>query len=213
MDKLFPPEIRAAIRQAVEAVERESGAEVVPVVVPYAGEYPQAAWRAGGLGALTVTGIAGFAHRFVELWGWPWELLLILPPFLGFATGFLFATLLSPVCRLFLSSEELEVQVRERAEHLFLREEVFATRDRTGMLILVSVFEHQVVVLGDKGIASKIAPERWERIARGIAQAVRQGRAGEGLVWGIRECGKLLEEAGLRARPDDVNELSNELRG
>jgi putative membrane protein len=212
MEALFPPEIRTAIQQAVEEVERNSSAEVVPIVVPRSGEYPQAAWRAGGLGALTVPGVFALAHRFFEIWGWPWEVQLLLPPFLGFAGGFLLAILIPRVSRWFLFAEELEIQARERAEHLFLQEEVFNTRDRTGMLILVSLLEHQVVVLGDKGIASRIPPDRWKSIARGIAEAVRQGRAGEGLVWGIRECSKLLEEAGLRARPGDVNELSNELR-
>ena len=34
----------------------------------------------------------------------------------------------------------------------FVEEEVFSTRDRTGILLFLSLFEHRVVVLGDSGI-------------------------------------------------------------
>ena len=35
-------------------------------------------------------------------------------------------------------------------------EEVFSTEDRTGILLLLSLFEHRVVVLGDAGIKAKV---------------------------------------------------------
>ncbi len=211
-EKFFPPEACLAVQQAVEEVERESSAEVVPVVVQAAGEYPQAAWRAALLGALGAPLGLALLHQFVELWGIRWELLLLVPPFVGGGLGFLSARLFPPVARLFLLLEEMETQARERAEHAFLTEEVFATRERSGMLLFVSLFEHQVVVLGDRGIASRIPQERWAAVAQGVARGIREGKASEALIGGIRECGKLLKEAGLLLQPGDTNELRNDLR-
>jgi len=212
LDKLFPEATREAIRQAVEQVERESAAEVVPVVVGAAGSYPQAAWRGAALGALVAPLALALLHRVVEVWGVPWEVQLLVPPMLGAGMGFLLVNLFPTLARGLLSPEELEVQTRERAEHAFLTEEVFATKERTGMLIFVALFERRVVVLGDKGIAARIPQERWRAIADGVAQGIRRGQAREALIWGIRQCGALLVEAGIRVQPGDVNELGDQLR-
>lgn len=212
IQELFPEATAEAIRRAVEEVERQAAAEVVPVVVGAAGTYPQAAWRGAALGALAAPLVVALLHRLVELWGVPWELQLLLPPALGAAVGFLLPSLFPPLARLLLFREELETQARERAEHAFLTEEVFATRERTGMLILVALFERQVVVLGDKGIAARIPQERWRAIADGVAQGIRKGKPGEALAWGIRQCGVLLQEAGIARKPGDVNELADQLR-
>jgi putative membrane protein len=80
------------------------------------------------------------------------------------------------------------------------------------MLILVALFERQVVVLGDKGIVARIPQERWRAIADGVAQGIREGKPGEALAWGIRQCGVLLQEAGIARKPGDVNELADQLR-
>ncbi|MCS7183184.1 MAG: hypothetical protein NZ869_08780 [Thermoanaerobaculum sp.] len=212
LSALFDPQAQERVRQAVQTVERQTAAEVVPVVVARSGSYPQAVWRAATLGALTGSVLVTLLLRLVDVWGLPWEFWLLAPPLVGAGIG-LSATHLSPfLSRLFLSDEELAVQVRERAEHAFLTEEVFATNQRVGMLIFVSLFERQVVVLGDRGIASRVPPSRWQQIANAVGQGIRQGRAVEALVEGIYQCAQLLVEAGLAVQPGDTNELADRLR-
>ena len=41
---------------------------------------------------------------------------------------------------------------RQRAENAFLEEEVFNTTQRTGIMIFISFFEHEVIVMADRGI-------------------------------------------------------------
>lgn len=212
LSAIFDAQAQERIAQAVRAVERESAAEVVPVVVAAAGEYPQAPWRAATLGALAGPATVALLLRFVEIWGLPWEFWLLAPAVAGAAIGFSLARLVLPVARLFLTQEEMAKQARERAEHAFLTEEVFATSQRTGMLIFLALFERQVVVLGDKGIAARTPQERWGTLAATIARGIRQGEPVEALVWGIGECGKLLVEAGILVQPGDRNELPDQLR-
>lgn len=209
---IFDAQAQERIVEAVRAVERESAAEVVPVVVAAAGEYPQAPWRAATLGALAGPAVMALLVRLVEIWGLPWEFWLLVPALAGAGMGFFLARWVPPVARLFLSQEELAKQARERAEHAFLTEEVFATAQRTGMLIFLALFERQVVVLGDKGIAALIPQERWGTVAASIARGIRQGKPVEALVWGIEACGKLLVEAGVLVQPGDRNELADQLR-
>lgn len=211
-EELFDAQAQQAVTEVVKAVEKESAAEVVPVVVAAAGSYPQAAWRAATLGALGGAALVSLLLRLVEVWGLPMEFWMLAPPFAGGALGLLLVRLLPSVARLFITQEEMATQVRERAEHAFLTEEVFATKGRTGMLILVALFERQVVVLGDRGIASRIPQERWQGIAGGIARGIRQGHAAQALVAGIKQCGELLAEAGITVEPEDKNELADRLR-
>lgn len=211
-EELFDTQAQQAVVEAVKAVEKESAAEVVPVVVGAAGHYPQAAWRAAALGALGGSALVSLLLKLVELWGWPLEFWILTPPFVGAALGWLLASTLPPVARVFLTQEEMTTQVRERAEHAFLTEEVFATKKRTGMLILVALFERQVVVLGDRGIASRIPQERWQGIASEVAQGIRLGQPVQALIAGIKKCAQLLAEAGITVEPGDTNELADRLR-
>lgn len=212
LEELFDAQAQQAVAEAVKAVEKESAAEVVPVVVAAAGNYPQAAWRAAALGALGGSALVSLALKLVEVWGLPLEFWILTPPLLGGALGWLLASTLPPVARVFLTQEEITTQVRERAEHAFLTEEVFATKKRTGMLILVALFERQVVVLGDRGIASRIPQERWQGIAGEVAQGIRLGQPVHALIAGIKKCAQLLCEAGITVEPGDTNELADRLR-
>lgn len=212
LEELFNAQAQQAVTQAVQAVEKETAAEVVPVVVAAAGNYPQAVWRAATFGALGGAALVSLLLRLVEVWGLPMEFWVLAPPFAGAALGLLLAQALPSLARLFITQEEMAAQVRERAEHAFLTEEVFATKGRTGMLILVALFERQVVVLGDRGIAARIPQERWQGIAKGIAQGIRQGQAAQALVAGIQQCGQLLVESGITVQPGDVNELADRVR-
>jgi putative membrane protein len=89
---------------------------------------------------------------------------------------------------------------------------VFATRDRTGILIFLSLLEHKVRVLGDSGINAKVQQSDWDGVTQLIVSGIRERRATDGLVAAIRECGRLLDAHGFRRRSDDKDELSDNLR-
>ena len=76
------------------------------------------------------------------------------------ATGiiFVFLTILfQGLARLFLSDGRRETEVMQYAESLFLSRELFATGDRRGILLLISQFERQVVILPDKGVRDRLS--------------------------------------------------------
>jgi putative membrane protein len=99
-----------------------------------------------------------------------------------------------------------------RAAAAFLEAEVFATRDRTGVLIFLALFEHRVVVLADSGIAARVEPGAWKGISDRLAAGIREGRAAAALIEAIGACGRLLAERRVERRPDDVSELPDHLR-
>lgn len=219
----------AAVRAAVAEAEKRTSGEIVPYVVPASDAYPNALWKGATLGALagpllalalhfrlvrvdTEMGIPFGVDRLWELWGTHLELWITAPAAAGAAIGFLLAAFVPPIKRWLAGDEMLELRTRQRAEMAFLEEEVFRTRERTGILLFLSLFEHRVIVLADSGIHTLVEPGQWDGIAAGIAAGIRAGRAGDALLEAIHSCGALLERHGVARRADDLNELPDELR-
>lgn len=209
---LFSDAEQEAIRTAVAEAEKRTSGEIVPYVVPASDAYANALWKGAAFGALAGPLLALALHRLWDLWGTHLDLWIAVPAAAGAAIGFLLAAFVPPVKRWLAGDEMLELRTRQRAEMAFLEAEVFRTRDRTGILLFLSLFEHRVVVLADSGIHALVQPGQWEAIAAAIAAGIRAGRAGEALLEAIRSCGDLLERHGVARRADDVNELPDELR-
>jgi putative membrane protein len=106
--------------------------------------------------------------------------------------------------------EVLAERVRQRADQAFVEEEVFRTRDRSGVLIFLSLFEHRVVVRADRGLDGVVSPHEWKEVVEAIAAGMRRGQPGAALADGIRRCAALAGR--LPARPDDRDELPGQLR-
>jgi putative membrane protein len=126
--------------------------------------------------------------------------------------GALIATYVTPIQRLLAGNDLLDETVHRRALQSFVEEEVFATRDRTGILLFVSLQEHRIEVLGDTGINERVEPDDWAEIVARIRKGIRNNNLTEGLVEAIGMCGRLLERKGVGIRRDDENELSNTVR-
>jgi len=195
-----------AIRAAVAAAERNSAGEIVPLLVDAADDYEMADWKGATLGALLAALVAAALHALRPSWGaalvW-----LVLPGALGALGGALAARFSAPLRRLLVGEERLDDCVEACAFDAFLRHGVHRTRDRSGILILIALFEHRVRILADEGIHAAVPAETWETLARETAAAVRDGRPGEALRRAVERCGALLAEQGPRRRSDDANEL------
>jgi putative membrane protein len=210
LEQFFSAADHAAIAAAVREVEAQSAVEIVPYAVERSDHYLVALWHATTLGSLLGAVAAAVAHWTGEFWSGPLALWIALPPAAGAALGWL-VTLTVPALRRALVPHEVQVtRVRQRAAQAFLDEEIFQTRDRTGVLIFISLFERHVVIRADRGLAAVVAPAEWEEIVAAIAAGMRRGQPGPALAEGIRRCASLAGR--LPPRPDDRDELSGQLR-
>ena len=201
-----------AIRAAVSEAEQKTSGEIVPYFVEESDGYPSALWKGTALGAFAGPLLAEAIYFFSGFWGRLMPLWLALPAAAGGAVGFLLAAYVPAVKRWMAGDGLLDLRTRQRAEMAFLEQEVFRTRDRTGILLFLSVFEHRVIVIGDSGINRQVEQGQWDGVVQTVVAGIRAGRPGEALVAGIRQCGELLERHGVAIQPDDFDELSNELR-
>ncbi len=209
---LFTPDELQQIRQAVEEAEQSSAGEIVPVFAKQSSFYEAALWRGGFIFA-TATGIV------LSLFYLLTDFLLWWPPYLWLLivlTGGLLGTilvLLSPAFRrALLSRTTLEDRVLTQAKDAFYNYNVSMTEQRTGILLYVSFFEHQAVVLADVGITELVPTEAWQEIIAHLTDGLRQGQKVESIGRALAECGRLLETSGVQKAADDDNELPNDVR-
>jgi putative membrane protein len=68
-----------------------------------------------------------------------------------------------------------------------------------------------VWVVGDQAIAEKLDQSHWDGVKDLVIDGLRKNTPAEGLCAAIKRCGELLAQH-FPIAPDDVNELSNDLR-
>lgn len=76
----------------------------------------------------------------------------------------------------------------------FFAQGLHQTENRTGVLIFASVAERYAEIVADAGIHAKVAPQVWDQAVAALIAGMRQGRAGDGFVAGIGQCGAVLAE-------------------
>ena len=112
--------------------------------------------------------------------------------------------------RVFLTDQQIEYEVKEKAITSFFEQGLYKTRDATGVLFLISLLEKKVYILADKGIYEKIKQEKLDNLAFNISRGVKTDQATEALCKAIIECGEILEKY-FPIKKDDINELSNKV--
>lgn len=203
------------LKQAVAEAETQTAGEIVPYVIRQSDDYGVAVWRGGAVGALAAAAALLVVGMVSGGWDQAWLYTSWMMALTIAAGGLLGAVLVGawPAARrLFTGHAEMERQVRKRAYEAFLEEEVFDTRDRTGILLYVSLLEHRIEVMGDVGINAKVEPEDWEGVVGLIRDGIREDSLADGLERAIRRCGELLHRKGVEIRPDDTDELSDRVR-
>lgn len=204
--------IKAAVRDA----EAKISGEIVPVFVDKSGDYSIANYKGSLIGASLTFVVMILLDRYTfeeatnTLFYDPAFIFLLV--ILGGVLGAILPNFSDPVKRLLVARRYQDLVTRQCAENAFLEEEVFNTRQRTGIMIFVSFFEHEVIVMADQGISKVVDQKQWDKIVQDIIENIRNGKIVEGLENGIKQCSDVLLEKGFRKTEDDTNELHDDLR-
>lgn len=194
------------ITRVVHQAEQITSGEIVPMVVSQSSHYPAATIIGGFLSAflfsLALTPFIGKA-----LWLGGNNMLLFVAIFL--LLYFIFFMLIKhipTIKRFFLLKNEIQREVEEHAVTSFFQEKLYKTKDENGILLFISVFERQVVILGDNGINERIAPDSWQNMVDRITSAIREKRQCDAICETIEQIGALLKDH-FPIQDDDENEL------
>ncbi|QJB56073.1 TPM domain-containing protein [Pseudodesulfovibrio sp. zrk46] len=186
----------------VREVEKKTSGEIVPVIASSSYDYPRAAHLGGLLLGILVAVCVTMLLDREDMW-------TFLALFLG---GYvLFSRLLNALPDLkqpFISRREMREEVEEAALTSFYLNGLHRTRDLTGVIIYVSVYERAVQILADKGINDKVDPAVWDDVVAEVTAGIKAGNPGEALCLGVKRCGEMITKH-FPIKPDDEDELPN----
>ena len=162
--------------------------------------YPQAEAR----GSMLLATMAALLLTLLPGWGHIWIFLV-----LQLGGLLLFRELLRRLPRLkrpFLRQAEIDEEVEEGALKAFYQHGLYKTRDETGVLIYISLFEHKVWVLADKGINNQVEAKTWDAVVQTITQGLADKAPGQAICAGIEQCKEILATR-FPLKDGDTNEL------
>lgn len=213
-DKLLSRDELDRLSLAIAEAEKKTSGEIKLMIVKNSSKFPDL-FR-------TLTLIFLALILFLEYWYWP-ELIFGGYGFTRYGRGgapfvvlaFLLSLGLAAIFQRFdfvkraLTRPSVLAQwVWLRAELEFHREGMGKTADRTGILILLSLFERRAVVLADKAINEKLEKDVWQEVVDSVVDGVKKGQLADNLELAIKQCGNLLTKH-FPIKPGDTNELSN----
>lgn len=200
----FSDEDNQRIKQAVKKAEASTSGEIVPLIVQASDPYPHAD-LAGGIVGQSLALIAGI--WLVPDLDYVASILFLVG---GFLIGYLATRFISPLKRAILGNRIVSTEVYQRALQAFFELGIMNTRDRTGILIMVSLLEHKVQVLADTGINEKVTEGTWDGVVTLVLNGIKSGSVINGLCDAIEKCGKILSND-FPIKDDDTNEIKNDL--
>ena len=196
------------ITQTVQAAEKRTSGEIVPMVVSQSHSYPVAPIVGGVFFGLP---LALLSARFLGGMFWlgtdnMWIFLTFFAVY--YIIGYQLVTFFPTLKRFFLSPYRADLAVQRAAAAAFFNESLHSTRDDNGILLYVSVLEHRVWILADKGINDKIDPQTWQQIVDQVTAGIKKGNPCQALCEGIERISSILETH-FPIKSDDKDELHN----
>lgn len=203
-EKFFTSEEKKRIRETTHGVESRTSGEIAVMVVESSDHYFDAEILGGVLLGSLLALVLSVSFFHASLWWYiPLSFLIFFP------ARYVFKRV--PALKThFVGHHRKEHAVRLRAVRGFYEKGLHKTRDNTGVLFLISIFERKVRVLADSGIHEKIGQETLDKFARTVSQGIKEGRACDALCKAITEAGELLARH-FPVKPDDRNELSDDV--
>jgi putative membrane protein len=191
----------AAIAAAIAGAEKRTSAQFVCVLARASSDYAHVPIiGASGLALLTPWPLIEFTEWSVQR-----IFLVQLVAYIVFALAFssmpLRVALVPPVVR--------RARAHRAALEQFVLRRVAHTKNRTGVMIFVSLAERYARIMADEGIGQKVHAADWQAAVDALVSHMREGRIAAGFTAAIERC---VTVAAAHAPPDgSANELPNRL--
>jgi putative membrane protein len=201
-----------AVKQRVAGLERSTGVEVVAAVIARADSYPEIPWKAFALGA-SLALLAAVAAALTAP-GWEAAEAIVETAVAALAVGAVAALATvwtAPLARLFLSRARRQAEALQYAQAMFLDAGLQRTPRRDGILLLVALFEHEVVVLADRGVRDRVGPAGLDAVVAAVTATLKRGQVKEALLDGLARLEETLAASGFRTQPGEPNEVAEAL--
>lgn len=198
------------LEKKIASAEEQSRSQIVLATVKRSDSYSEIPWKAFALG-VSFSGLLALAGNILFP-GWIQGLAVLITVMAMLSTGALMALLtvfLPAFARLFLNGSRAETETRQYAESLFLSRQLFLTKRRTGILLLISLFEKKVVIIPDRGVCDHVDTEVIKRIIGLMKESLMRNELRRSMEIAVDELTRIIEP--LTADDISGDELSNRI--
>ena len=103
-----------------------------------------------------------------------------------------------------------DLEVRHYAQSLFLRRELFKTRNRNGILVLICKFERKIEILADVGLHGRITDVDWGGTIAAMTPHLRRDQDAAALGAGLDALAAMLAAKGFSGVANGFDELPHQ---
>jgi len=187
------------IADAVREIEKQTDAEVVIVVRGRSGSYRQADYLFGALVAFLGLLFVLFAPFDFHTYWVPFDVIAL------FLIGWFICSRTDLLRRLLTSRKFRANAVRSGAAAMFYEAGIANTSAENGLLIYLSLLEHRLEIIADRGILKAIPALKWNTTTFDLKGIARRCDPDE-LIEALRKLGAVLAEH-MPATGENPNEL------
>jgi putative membrane protein len=183
----FNEDQTACLDALTRRIQQHTGIRLTTAVVDRSGSYPEIPWKAFAFMVCThavLHLLQGLFHQDrLITWG--------VQNTVGFIVGTSALVALLSLSwpafgGIFLAGSHAEKTVRRFAESMVARQGIFDTPERNGLLLLVSLFERQVVLVSDNGLAARLDANMQRQVADEMVPHLRRQDPFQALEKGLR---------------------------
>lgn len=106
--------------------------------------------------------------------------------------------------------KERKLSLHELAVRNFFQLGMDKTKEKTGVLIFLSLSDRAFQIIGDEGIHKRVPDGHWDRLASGMTAHFKERRFCQGICEVVKEIGTTLARE-FPQKEGDINELPNDV--
>ena len=205
MKKFLDESALKKFEDAVTEIEKSTSAEIVIAISRLSESYRDISLIFGSV-------LAIIPLVFILVAPWEFHYMLILPLMvIFFFAGYFISKNNFSLMNILAGASRKNIHVKKAARLAFHEEHVSATKDRTGILFYISLFEKQVEIIPDLGIDGKISRAEWNKLSRELTEAMNEDNPVEKFSEKILKAIPLLNET-FPPGEDNPDEIPNRPR-
>jgi putative membrane protein len=197
----FTPEDYAAVSAAIHKAEQRTCGQIVCVLAHSSSAYSYI--------PILWASVVALVTPWPLIYFTPWSVqrIFLLQLLVFIVVGFVLTWM--PLRIALVPAAVRRAQAHRAALEQFELRDITRTKNRTGILIFVSLTEHYARIVADEGIAAKVHGSEWQSAVDALTAHMRDGHLVEAFTAAIERCGAVLAE---HAPPDgSPNELPDRL--
>lgn len=211
-ESFLTKEEQKTITETVQAAEKLTSGEIVPMVVSKSSDYPLAAAVCSASFTIPLSLLLTVVMGQMMWIGSNnmWLFLIIFA--LLFIPAYLLLQKTERLKYYFLNPNHVESEVSKSALAAFYSQGLYRTEADNGILLYISVLEKKVWILADSGINEKIEQAEWNAVVGELTTGIKQGNHCAAICSAITSIGETLEEH-FPFTKGDQDELHNLIIG